>query len=588
MGDSTSEGQDSAGDDIEGRKRGGDGQVAKEVDGVDEIDQRHKQDGQPAETEGGAIKQEEIEVDEIDDNDDVEITAVEQNVVKEEEASQEIDYSALGSAEDIAAAAMEAANISSLFGSTAADHDTRGTKRSHEDMASSEVNGVATDHTINAPTTLSSSAYIPPATAAPSSVPPSSIASTSLPTQAPIQYTSTSSLISNEGQSADTAFLGNVDLESIAQAAMGLDAEGNPLPGNEESHRALADAVKQLSAAQSVTMHHPNYPNRSGDESSDNGGPAKRFQCTQCERAFARAYNLNTHLATHDPDPSRSKPFPCPYPSCKTDGGRSFSRKHDLQRHVASTHENEPEPITSTIGENGVRQTGALASLGLGTPGRKFRCDDCGRAFVRRDALKRHQCTKIMETSSTQSLSRSAQDYYSNNLAGLSLYTSNAPSSSTQPSQSQQHQPSSAAKATNSAESSYESDPFGANGLTYETLSKEVQDMAMQLVAQAQSYNGQQTESSSTEKTAEVPSNPTSQAAATTSAASSSQPAALPSSQRPNLVAAPAAPVVNAVKAEQVPSSSPSSSTTATAIIPSSAPTPTTSHAPAADPISAQ
>ncbi|PWN46983.1 hypothetical protein IE53DRAFT_306617, partial [Violaceomyces palustris] len=85
-----------------------------------------------------------------------------------------------------------------------------------------------------------------------------------------------------------------------------------------------------------------------------------------CERAFARAYNLNTHLSTHDPDPSRSKPFPCPYPSCKSEGGRSFSRKHDLQRHVAT-------------------------SLGLGTPGKKFRCEACGRSFVRRDACNRHQ-----------------------------------------------------------------------------------------------------------------------------------------------------------------------------------------------------
>ncbi|PWN98491.1 hypothetical protein FA09DRAFT_283308, partial [Tilletiopsis washingtonensis] len=59
----------------------------------------------------------------------------------------------------------------------------------------------------------------------------------------------------------------------------------------------------------------------------------------KCDRAFARAYNLTTHISTHDPDPNRSKPFPCPYPSCKADGGRAFSRKHDLQRHVASTHE---------------------------------------------------------------------------------------------------------------------------------------------------------------------------------------------------------------------------------------------------------
>ncbi|WFC94383.1 hypothetical protein MBRA1_001013 [Malassezia brasiliensis] len=122
----------------------------------------------------------------------------------------------------------------------------------------------------------------------------------------------------------------------------------------------------------------------------------KRFQCPKCARAFARAYNLNTHLSTHDPDPSRAKPFSCPYSSCKSEGGRSFSRKHDLQRHVASVHEWEPEPgLNESTGEvvEG-RASGGLASLGLGTPGKKFRCEKCARAFVRRDALRRHHCDR--------------------------------------------------------------------------------------------------------------------------------------------------------------------------------------------------
>lgn len=120
----------------------------------------------------------------------------------------------------------------------------------------------------------------------------------------------------------------------------------------------------------------------------------KRFQCPKCSRAFARAYNLSTHLSTHDPDPSRAKPFSCPYRSCRAEGGRSFSRKHDLQRHVASVHEWEPEPgIHGDSGEIGEgKNTGGLASLGLGAPGKKFRCEQCGRAFVRRDALRRHHC----------------------------------------------------------------------------------------------------------------------------------------------------------------------------------------------------
>ncbi|WFD23077.1 hypothetical protein MEQU1_001761 [Malassezia equina] len=136
------------------------------------------------------------------------------------------------------------------------------------------------------------------------------------------------------------------------------------------------------------------------NETGTNETMQKRFQCPKCSRAFARAYNLNTHLSTHDPDPSRAKPFPCPYRSCRAEGGRSFSRKHDLQRHVASVHEWEPEPgVHGDIAEVGEGQeTGGLASLGLGAPGKKFRCEQCGRGFVRRDALRRHHCGRSMSS----------------------------------------------------------------------------------------------------------------------------------------------------------------------------------------------
>lgn len=440
----------------------------------------------------------------------------------QEEAVTIDSFAGLGSVDEIAAAALQAANISGLFGipegeqkmeTTMMDDESRGTKRSHDDMvrAPEEANEVNTSIIASAPAAIATSDTIPmPSSSQPStstlvsSDPP--VEATN-PTSGPPTASTDSSTVVRTAEVVGSALetngsvpfsIGSLDLQAVAQAAMGLDADGNPLPGNEESHRALAEAVKQLSAAQGITL--PNV--KTVDDSSDhdaNGGPVKRFQCTQCERAFARAYNLNTHLATHDPDPSRSKPFPCPYPSCKTDGGRSFSRKHDLQRHVASTHENEPEPVTSTIGENGVQQTSGLASLGLGTPGRKFRCEECGRAFVRRDALKRHQCTRIMDSPSSSAaaaahVEKATPDYFSNVAAGLSLYTSNPTSGHA----TQQYQAPSTKASESVAGSSYDSDPFGPNGITYENLSKEVQDMAMQLVAQAQSYNDQQPASSTT------------------------------------------------------------------------------------------
>ncbi|KAI0702434.1 hypothetical protein BC835DRAFT_1211974, partial [Cytidiella melzeri] len=53
--------------------------------------------------------------------------------------------------------------------------------------------------------------------------------------------------------------------------------------------------------------------------------------------AFARAFNLKTHIQTHDPN--RSKPYACQHKSC----GRAFSRKHDLTRHLISIHRSDAE-----------------------------------------------------------------------------------------------------------------------------------------------------------------------------------------------------------------------------------------------------
>ncbi|KAH9818663.1 hypothetical protein DFH28DRAFT_853779, partial [Melampsora americana] len=49
-----------------------------------------------------------------------------------------------------------------------------------------------------------------------------------------------------------------------------------------------------------------------------------------CNKHFARAFNLQTHIATH----KGIKPFKCPSPLCQ----KSFSRRHDLSRHLNSLH----------------------------------------------------------------------------------------------------------------------------------------------------------------------------------------------------------------------------------------------------------
>ncbi|TFY56703.1 hypothetical protein EVJ58_g7474 [Rhodofomes roseus] len=91
----------------------------------------------------------------------------------------------------------------------------------------------------------------------------------------------------------------------------------------------------------------------------------KKYQCPSCPRAFARAYNLKTHIQTHDPN--RAKPYICHHKSC----GRSFSRKHDLTRHLVSIHRSDAMPTSSS-------------SIGVGKGPRGW-CDSCGKGWVGKD-----------------------------------------------------------------------------------------------------------------------------------------------------------------------------------------------------------
>lgn len=88
----------------------------------------------------------------------------------------------------------------------------------------------------------------------------------------------------------------------------------------------------------------------------------RKYKCASCPRSFARAYNLKTHMATHDPN--RLKPHVCPHRSC----GRSFSRKHDLGRHLISIHRDDKKD-----------------SVGVASGTRNW-CDDCGKGTVGREA----------------------------------------------------------------------------------------------------------------------------------------------------------------------------------------------------------
>ena len=96
--------------------------------------------------------------------------------------------------------------------------------------------------------------------------------------------------------------------------------------------------------------------------------PLPNFYADLYYLAFARAYNLKTHMATHDPN--RLKPHVCPHTSC----GRSFSRKHDLGRHLVSIHRDES--LASSHHSGSTRK-----SIGVEQAHRAW-CDSCGKGWI--------------------------------------------------------------------------------------------------------------------------------------------------------------------------------------------------------------
>ncbi|KAF7792478.1 hypothetical protein EIP86_003518 [Pleurotus ostreatoroseus] len=115
----------------------------------------------------------------------------------------------------------------------------------------------------------------------------------------------------------------------------------------------------------------------SGITSAMNKDPKRKYQCPTCPRAFARAYNLKTHIQTHDPN--RLKPYACHHKSC----GRSFSRKHDLTRHLISIHRSDNEDLV-----------GSPQAVGVASGNRKW-CDQCGQSWVSNGKITGCKCDDV-------------------------------------------------------------------------------------------------------------------------------------------------------------------------------------------------
>ncbi|RXK37586.1 hypothetical protein M231_05128 [Tremella mesenterica] len=113
-----------------------------------------------------------------------------------------------------------------------------------------------------------------------------------------------------------------------------------------ETEEGMDEGEEELSHDESLVEHKPTIPSI-GLTNLHGGGrgyvpgqtpddPKKRHKCTICGRGFARAFNLKSHVQTHNP--LRPKPHTCPHSSCK----RGFSRLHDLERHRQGIHSDGP------------------------------------------------------------------------------------------------------------------------------------------------------------------------------------------------------------------------------------------------------
>ncbi|KAJ2987311.1 hypothetical protein NUW54_g9461 [Trametes sanguinea] len=144
---------------------------------------------------------------------------------------------------------------------------------------------------------------------------------------------------------------------------------------------------QQMRPPSSMSSHmsgvsHPSLSSQRSKMDNLHDDPKRKYQCPTCPRAFARAYNLKTHIQTHDPN--RLKPYTCHHKSC----GRSFSRKHDLTRHMVSIHRTESVASLAAAAANSARPIGV-------DNGSRSWCDRCGRSWVGKGKEKGCECDDV-------------------------------------------------------------------------------------------------------------------------------------------------------------------------------------------------
>ncbi|KAI5465501.1 hypothetical protein BGZ63DRAFT_479252 [Mariannaea sp. PMI_226] len=142
-----------------------------------------------------------------------------------------------------------------------------------------------------------------------------------------------------------------------------------------ETPRSATDVDSPLTVNTSATTPRPKFP-------SD----LKTLACTWpgCPKTFNRPARLRDHLNSH----TNSRPFKCPYVGCNKD---YIEDKH-LKQHIKATHTNERNHVCPRegCGKSFVTGTRLKRHQAVHEGEERFRCQDCGQSFRKKETLHKH------------------------------------------------------------------------------------------------------------------------------------------------------------------------------------------------------
>lgn len=112
----------------------------------------------------------------------------------------------------------------------------------------------------------------------------------------------------------------------------------------------------------------------------------KTLPCTWpgCPKTFNRPARLRDHLNSH----TNSRPFKCPYEDCDKD----YTVDKHLKQHIKAVHTHERKHVCPRegCGKSFVTGTRLKRHQAVHEGAERFRCDECGQSFRKKDTLNKH------------------------------------------------------------------------------------------------------------------------------------------------------------------------------------------------------